>query len=61
MFTSRFGDRADKKNIAVVLTDGGSNRKSDTIRRALELKQKAHVLVVAVGNWLDEYELNGNC
>ena len=46
--------------VAVVITDGGSDDKKRTIEEAHKLKMTGvHVIVVQVGTWVDQYELNG--
>ena len=42
MFTSGKGDRASASNVAIILTDGGSNQKNDTLRQA-SLVRRQHL------------------
>ncbi len=58
MFTAGNGDREGVPNIAVVLTDGGSNDKAQTMQEAYLTKQAGvHIITIGVGGWTDEYEL----
>jgi len=60
MFTSGRGDRSDKPNIAVVITDGASSNKDDTIKQVQEAKSRGiHFIVVSIGSWIDIEELQG--
>ena len=60
VFTSGNGDRAGSPNIAVILTDGGSNSKAETITEALEAKKRGiHLIVIGVSRWVDTQEING--
>ena len=50
MLTPENGDDPDAKNIVVVLTDGRSNDKMNTFRRAMELRNNhSTILVVGIG------------
>lgn len=60
MFTSNMGDRSDVPNVAIVLTDGGSNKpdKFAVIGAAMEAKKRGiHMLVLGLGKWVDKQEL----
>ena len=59
MYRSYNGDRELKDNVAIILTDGNSNDKKRTIEEALRAKEDCHVIVISVGQWLDQFELNG--
>ena len=59
IFSARRGDRPDWPNVAVIITDGNSRDKRRTLEEAVRLKEKAHVIVIQVGNWVDDFELNG--
>ena len=59
MFSVQTGDRPDVPNVAVLLTDGSSNDRKATIEAALKVKKVAHVVVLGIGGWTDEQELNG--
>lgn len=60
MFSDGNGDRRNVFNIAVILTDGASNNKDETLKQAFEAKKKGiHVIVVAIGSWTDNEELIG--
>ena len=59
MFTSANGDRADVKNVAVVITDGESDNRTATLQEAVRaMNDGTHMIALAVGNWLDRYEIN---
>lgn len=52
------GARGNQPDIAVLLTDGGSNDKQATMREIHIAKTRGiHFIVLGIGNWLDEYEL----
>ena len=52
-------NRQQFKDIIVLITDGGSNDVEQTILKATEAKiQGITILVVAVGNWLNRFEVN---
>ena len=61
MFTSRNGDRSDAPNIAIVITDGNSNKdKEYTIPFAIDARVKGvHIIVLSIGDMLNMLELNG--
>ena len=59
MFSEANGDRPDVVNVVIIVTDGSSVDRHETVRQAVLLKQKAHVIVVQVGNWVDKIELHG--
>ena len=61
MFSSRNGDRSGVENKLVILTDGGSNMRSDqTVRRAEDLKNDGvTIYVVPIGQQIDYNEING--
>ena len=58
-FTQENGDISWLENIAVVLTDGGSDDFDETIEEA-RLARQAGIVVIAVGvaGWVDTNELN---
>lgn len=57
MFQSS-GNRDTVPDIMFVLTDGGSTDKSATLDEIIRVKKQGiHVIVVGVGDWLDETEL----
>ena len=61
MFTAARGDRENVTNIAIVLTDGGTNTpdKVEVLEEVYEAKKAGiHFIIVGVGKWVDEYELN---
>lgn len=58
MFTKTYGDRDKSPNIAIVLTDGRSNKPLLTIPAAKLLKKKAHVIAIGIGNKISMKELN---
>ncbi len=48
------GDRPHLKNLAVIFTDGGSNSFDATIAEARRTREAGiHIIVVAVGGWLN--------
>lgn len=51
MFTAVNGDRANYPNIAIIMTDGKSNKPAKTLIQAAKLKKekKVHVIVVGIG------------
>ena len=52
-------NRPQFKDIVVLITDGGSNDVEQTVLKATEAKiQGITVLVVAVGNWVNRFEVN---
>jgi hypothetical protein len=53
-------DRSNPPNIAVVLTDGGSNEKQKTIESAIRAKKNMIVLTIGIGDWTDTYELRAS-
>ena len=61
MFTSRNGDRDDAPNIAIVITDGNSNRDQQyTIPFAIDARIKGvHIIVLSIGDMLNMLELHG--
>lgn len=58
IFTKSYGDRKDSPNIAIILTDGRSNKPALTVVAAKLLKKKAHVIAVGIGNTISKKELN---
>lgn len=57
-FTSAAGDRANAKNILIVITDGKSNMPEETRKQAIAIhKKNIKVLAVGVGQNTDETEL----
>lgn len=62
IFNQAAGDRSDKPNIIVVITDGSSNNPSLTINEASLNKQAGHrIIALGIGNWLNEYEMQSFC
>ena len=60
VFKAANGDRSNRPNIVVVMTDGGSNDKRATRAAAYEARKRGiHVIVIGIGDWTDEYELVG--
>ena len=61
MFSSRNGDRSGVANKLIILTDGGSNMRSDqTLQRAVDLKNDGvTIYVVSIGQEIDYNEING--
>ena len=59
VFVERNGDVPALKNIAIILTDGGSNKFEDTIAEA-RLTRQAGINIVSVGvsGWVNMVELN---
>lgn len=60
MFVAGNGDRPNVRNVAIVITDGGSNRpdKEAVIGAAREAKRAGiHVVAVGIGGWIDNYEM----
>ena len=58
MFTPYNGDRSDTDDLVILITDGGSNDHVGTVTEALRLKAMGvHILVIAIGNWMNKYEL----
>ena len=58
MFTSSGGDRRDIVNIGVVITDGRSNDRDETLREAVAArKQGINLIAVGVGPTVGEQEL----
>ena len=57
--TSSRGDRPDKPNICVILTDGSSSNHKRTAEAAANLKKKCHVIVIQVGSWVNKAEIYG--
>jgi len=52
------GDRSTVPNIAVIVTDGGSNDKPATMKASYEFKKDGnHLVSIGIGGWTDEYEL----
>jgi collagen type VI alpha len=52
------GDRSSVPNIAVVVTDGGSNNKPATMEAAYLAKEAGiHIVSIGVGDWTNKYEL----
>ncbi|CAD5110740.1 DgyrCDS110 [Dimorphilus gyrociliatus] len=52
------GARDDQPDIVVLLTDGGSNSKRETMREIHIAKTRGlHFIVLGIGKWLDIYEL----
>ncbi|KAH3692714.1 hypothetical protein DPMN_193868 [Dreissena polymorpha] len=59
MLTPQHGDRPYNKNVVIVLTDGASNDKQDTIREANKLHTVSDdVISVVIGTGIDLAELN---
>lgn len=58
IFTQANGDRDTSPNIAIVLTDGRSNKPVLTEAAAMLLKTKAHVIAVGIGNNISKEELH---
>lgn len=59
MFQYAHGDRSSADNVVIVLTDGNSNDKSDTIHEANNLHRVSHdVISIVVGSGVDLNELN---
>jgi collagen type VI alpha len=58
VFTENNGDVPALKNIAIVLTDGGSNKFEDTLEQA-RLTRQAGINLISVGvtNWVNMIEL----
>lgn len=62
IFIQAAGDRSDKANIIVVVTDGSSNNPSLTINAASVNKQNGdRIIALGVGNWLNDYEMQSYC
>ena len=62
MFTTQNGDRAGVQNIAILLTDGNSNNRRETLKEATAAKVAGiHLIVTGIGNpdWLSLDELRG--
>ena len=58
MFTAANGDRADVRNIAIVVTDGESN--GNPIKSADEARSEGiHIFVIGIGSNLDIDQLKG--
>ena len=58
MFSAENGDRSNYRDIAVLITDGESNNKDETLSQAVLTKSGGiHVVTVGIGNWLDMNEL----
>lgn len=52
------GARDNQPDIVVLLTDGGSNQKKETMREIHIAKTRGlHFIVLGIGSWLDMYEL----
>ena len=59
MFTNAKGDRSNYPNLAIVFTDGGSNKFQDTVDEArLTRLAGIQMVVVAVSNWVNQVEIN---
>lgn len=59
MFTAGNGDRGNRGNVVILITDGGSNDFAQTVLRAKEARIAGiTLLVVAVGNWVNRMEIN---
>jgi len=58
VFQAGNGARDDQPDIVVLLTDGGSNEKEETMREIHIAKTRGlHFIVLGIGTWLDLYEL----
>ncbi|ELU05673.1 hypothetical protein CAPTEDRAFT_217523 [Capitella teleta] len=59
MFTPAHGDRNRVQDVMILVTDGASDDKEETLDAAREARRRGiHIFVVAVGNWLDVQEIN---
>ena len=60
MFTNANGDRSDKPNIIILLTDGKSNNRDVTLLEALECRKDGiHIVSIGVGSSVGMSELQG--
>ena len=60
MFTEENGDRPDAINVGVVITDGKSNNREETLQEAVATRKAGiHLVVIAVGNSVEQDELRG--
>ena len=60
MFVTSQGDRPDKSNVIILLTDGKSNDRDSTLLEALKCrKQGIHIVVLGVGSTVGRSELRG--
>lgn len=58
VFSQAAGDRADKPNLIVVLTDGSSNNPNLTISEASLCKQAGQrIIALGIADWLNLYEM----
>lgn len=53
MFTAANGDRPNYPNIAIIMTDGKSNKPAKTLIQAAKLKNKKNVHIIVVGIGFD--------
>ena len=59
MFTSQAGARSGVPSVVVLITDGGSNDKQAAIEETMLAKMASiEVIVVSIGTWIDQYEVN---
>ena len=58
VFTERYGDRPDNRDLIILLTDGESDDNEASLREAKLLRARGvHVMTVGIGSWLDIFEL----
>ena len=59
MFTARNGDRANAKNVVLLVTDGSSDNGRETIKEARAARDaNIQILVSIVGTWVNMQEIN---
>lgn len=59
MFTRNNGDRDNVKNLILLVTNGDSNDREETILEAKMAKDEdIHILVTVIGNWFTMEEMN---
>ncbi len=58
MFTPEHGDDPDSPNVLIILTDGKSNVRAETMQEALRARKDGiHIVAVGVGPSVEEEEL----
>ena len=59
MFTAANGDRPGVPNVAIVITDGDSNDREQTVQAAVKAKQAdIDIVSIGIGGWVNVDELD---
>lgn len=59
MFTAANGDRPGVQNVAIVITDGDSNDREQTVQAAVKAKQAdIDIVSIGIGGWVNVDELD---